>query len=262
MQVTSIANAGFLINASKKKILIDALFGGFEADWCVVPSSRIVEKMETGAAPFDHIDVILVSHAHMDHFNAEIVIQHLINNETGILICPEQVRLELEKDGRYAKLSPRIKEITPAYGTGSQSIEVKGIEIKVWGLKHSAYYIESEETGKKYNKHENVQNLSFTIAIDHQKIFHGGDWGVDGMGAEPNPLNVEKIDLAFLDMGAYLALFGPGANRMDESRKPEHVVLMHIPPTVDVDELTEEEKQRISAETSFQTPMQTMEFGD
>ena len=46
-----IANKGFLIKVSNKKILIDALFGRFEADWCDIPTGEIIEKMEKGQDP-------------------------------------------------------------------------------------------------------------------------------------------------------------------------------------------------------------------
>jgi L-ascorbate metabolism protein UlaG (beta-lactamase superfamily) len=261
MEIMYIANAGFLIKASNKKILIDALFGRFESDWCVVPTGEIIEKMETGTKPFDQIDVILISHAHIDHFNAEIAFNHLESNEAGILICPEQVRLELERDKRYEKLSARVKEITPAYEKGCQSIYTKGMEIKVWRLKHSVYYIESEETKRKYNKHENVQNLGFTIEIDHKKIFHSGDWAYDRRGGKTNPLEDEKIDVAFLGIGAYLRLYGTDSRRNDKSKKPENIVLMHIPPAINIEELTEEEKKTISATTVFKSPMEIKHFG-
>jgi L-ascorbate metabolism protein UlaG (beta-lactamase superfamily) len=72
-----VANEGFLVKASNRKILVDALFGRFESDWCDVPSGPVIEKMEKGIEPFDQIDLILISHAHVDHFNAEIVSKHL-----------------------------------------------------------------------------------------------------------------------------------------------------------------------------------------
>jgi L-ascorbate metabolism protein UlaG (beta-lactamase superfamily) len=262
MEIMYIANDGFLIKASNKKILIDALFGKFESDWCYVPTGEIIEKMETGTEPFDQIDVILISHSHIDHFNAEIVLNHLESNEAGILICPRQVMQELEKDKRYEKLSARVKEITPAYEIGCQSVDVKGMEIKVWRLAHSSYYIESEETRQKYNKHENVQNLGFTIEIDHKKIFHGGDWAYDDAGRNTNPLEEEKNYLAFLGIGAYLRLYGPDGRIIDESKKPENIVLMHIPPAINIEELTEEEKKTISATTVFKSPMEIKRFGN
>jgi L-ascorbate metabolism protein UlaG (beta-lactamase superfamily) len=262
MEIIYIANDGFLIKASNKKILIDALFGRFESDWCVVPSEEVIEKMEMCTEPFDQIDLILISHSHIDHFNADIVLNHLVSNEAGILICPELVRLELEKDMRFEKLRSRVREITPEFEMGSQSINVKNVGIKVWRLNHSMYYIENEETKQKFNKHENVQNLGFTIEIDHKKIFHGGDWAYSGIGGKTNPLDDGKIDVAFLGIGAFMRLYGPDSRMVDKCGKPENIVLMHIPPTINIDELTEEEKKAISAATVFKSPMDIKGFGD
>jgi len=262
MEITYIANAGFLIKASGKKILIDGLFGKFEADWCDIPGSEIIEKMETGTEPFDQIDVILTSHAHIDHFNAEIVSKHLESNEKGILICPEQARLELEKDERYPKISARVREITPEYETGCQSIDIKGMEIRVWRLKHSPYYIENEKTKRKYNKHKDVQNLGFTLEIDHMSIFHGGDWGFDGSRGKPNPLREEKVDVAFLGIGAYMRLYGPDRRAGAGARRPEHIILMHKPPAINIEELSEEEKKTLSGTTVFRSSMESKHIGE
>ena len=261
MEIMYIANKGFLITVSNKKILIDALFGKFEADWCDVPTGEIIDKMEKGTKPFDQIDVILISHVHIDHFNAEIVLNHLGNNETAILICPRQVMQELEKDERYKQFSSRVMEITPEYEIGSQTIDLKGVSIKVWRLAHSSYYIENEETKQKYNKHENVQNLGFTIEIDHKEIFHGGDWAYDGTGGKTNPLEDETIDLAFLSGGTYLRLYDPDNRIIDESKKPKNIVLS-IPPAVHLEDLTEEEQKTISATTVFKSPMEIKCFDE
>lgn len=261
MEVMYIANKGFLIKVSNKKILIDALFGRFEADWCDIPAGEIIEKMEKGTKPFDQVDVILISHAHIDHFNAEIVLSHLESNKAGILICPQQVIQELEKDERFKEFCSRVKEITPEYEIGSQSIDLKGMSIKVWRLAHSSYYIESEETKQKYNKHENMQNLGFTIEIDHKKIFHGGDWAYDGVRWNTNPLEDEKVDLAFLSGGTYLRLNDPDNRIIDESKMPKNIVLS-IPPSVHLEELTEEEQKAISATTVFRSQMEIKYFDE
>jgi len=261
MEIMYIANKGFLIKVSNKKILIDALFGRFEADWCDVPAGEIIEKMEKGTNPFDHIDVILVSHAHIDHFNAKIVLNHLGNNETAIMICPRQVVQELEKNEGYKQFISRVKEITPEYEIGSQTINLEGLSIKVWRLEHSSYYIESEETKQKYNKHENVQNLGFTIEIDHKTIFHGGDWVYDGVEGKTNPLEEGIIDFAFLSGETYLRLYGPDNRIIDESKKPKNVVLS-IPPAVHLEDLTEEEQKTISATTVFKSQLEIKCFDE
>ena len=262
MEIMYIANEGFLIRSGNTKILIDALFGKFESDWCDVPSAEMVEKMETATEPFDDIDLILITHAHVDHFNAEIVTEHLLRNEAALLICPQQVTQALEKMTSYEIFSDRVKEITPEYEVGSQNIDVKGMSIKVWRLRHAAYFIESEETGQMYNKHENVQNLGFTIAIDHKTIFHGGDWGYDGTGESTSPLEAEIIDVAFLGPGAYLRLYDPSNRVTDWSRKPSNSILMHLYPAGNLEELTEQQKNAVSETTVFKSPTEVKSFGD
>jgi len=258
LEITYIANCGFLLKSGNKKILVDALFGDFESDWCVTPPGKIIEKMETSTEPFDQIDVILISHAHVDHFNKEIVLKHLVSNEAGILICPEQVRMELENDKRYEKISARVKEVTPEKNMSCQSLEIKGMKIKVWGLIHSAYYIRNEETKQIYNKHEKVQNLGFTIEIDDQKVFHGGDWEYDSRGENRNPLDQEQFFITFLGIGAYMRLFGPNNRKTVHFKKPENVILMHMPPHMD--QLTEEYKKSTLETTIFSTSMETKVF--
>lgn len=261
MEIMYVANEGFLIRISNRKILIDALFGKFESDWCDVPAGDVIEKMEKGIEPFDQIDVILVSHAHIDHFNTEIVSKHLESNEAGILIGPRQVVQELKKDERYKKFSSRVREITPDHEVRLKKIDVKGMEINVWRLKHSPYYIESEETRQKHNKHENVQNLGFTIEIEDKRIFHGGDWVYDGTEEKTNPLE-EKMDLAFLSAEAYLGLCQPDSRMIREYKEPENIVLMHLYPAGSIDDLTEEEKKAMSRVKVFKSKMESRYFRD
>jgi L-ascorbate metabolism protein UlaG (beta-lactamase superfamily) len=71
--------------------LTDALFGGFEGDWCDIPNEANQLKLAAAAPPFDKVDIITISHRHDDHFNPEMVISHLIRNPECTLICPKQV---------------------------------------------------------------------------------------------------------------------------------------------------------------------------
>jgi L-ascorbate metabolism protein UlaG (beta-lactamase superfamily) len=136
------------------------------------------------------------------------------------------------------------------------------VNIKVWGLKHGAYYIENTETKKKYNKHKNVENLGFVIKVEHKSIFHGGDWAYDVTGRKTNPLAEEEIDVAFLGIGAYLRLYGPDSRVAAVDKRPKNIVLMHIPPTINLEELPEEEKKTISKTTVFKSPMEIRSFTD
>ena len=78
VSITYIGNAGFLIQIENKKILIDALFKGFEGTYEL--PQYIQEKLKLAQAPFDDVDLILVTHAHGDHIDPDMVLQHMKNN--------------------------------------------------------------------------------------------------------------------------------------------------------------------------------------
>jgi len=44
MHVTYVANSGFVISAGGRRVLVDALFGHWESDWCDVPPLDAVAK--------------------------------------------------------------------------------------------------------------------------------------------------------------------------------------------------------------------------
>ena len=49
-------------------------------EYAFLPTCGIVTRLRTAKAPFDAIDLILVSHRHLDHFHPESVGLHLQHN--------------------------------------------------------------------------------------------------------------------------------------------------------------------------------------
>jgi L-ascorbate metabolism protein UlaG (beta-lactamase superfamily) len=262
MQVTYIANEGFLILMGDNKILVDALFGSWESDWCDVPPGEVIEKMEKATGPFEGIDLILVTHAHVDHFNPEIVAAHLENNLSGILVCPRAVVEELKKQESYAKFRARVKEVTPAEGTVVE-MEVNRVKIKVWRLPHGPYYVEDEQTGERRNKHEHVQHLVFKVEAGRQRFLHSGDWASAEGEEVPDLLAGEdRVYVAFLSPAAVLSLYGAGKEAETAHLKPGKIVLMHLLPGGEVGETTEAEKNMVAGLTIFKSPMESRWMGN
>ena len=65
--VTYVGNSGFLVTIGESKILIDGIFTGFAPEY--IQPAEIKELIANAQPPFDNIDLILVTHAHGDHFN-------------------------------------------------------------------------------------------------------------------------------------------------------------------------------------------------
>jgi metal-dependent hydrolase (beta-lactamase superfamily II) len=96
IDVTYIANAGFLIESSGKQIIIDALF---KQGWdnYLIPEDSIVTNIITQQPPFNNSNLMLITHDHADHFNASMVVACLINNPEIVLIAPPKKLSKNEK---------------------------------------------------------------------------------------------------------------------------------------------------------------------
>src|SRR5262245_25828774 len=79
LEVTYLANEGFMIAGGGRKLLIDALFReGVEGYATITPATR--ELLEQARSPFDGVDAVFAAHFHDDHFDAEAVLAHLTHN--------------------------------------------------------------------------------------------------------------------------------------------------------------------------------------
>ncbi len=214
IEITYIANCGFLIEMDSKKIIIDGLFTeGF--NHYTTPDSATQILLTSGSNPFDNIDFVFVTHYHADHFNSNVLIECMLSNPACKLICPAQVAEELKKNPQaYKILKPRIIECTPDT-FNSQKIEIGEIEIIACRLKHG------------HERHKNVQNIGYLITSNNKSVFHTGD-------ADPN--KVYKYTGANLaDKNIDVALINDGFGHMKNAEitrrflNANYNITMHLP---------------------------------
>jgi L-ascorbate metabolism protein UlaG (beta-lactamase superfamily) len=228
-KITYLANEGFLIETANKKILIDALFGGFESDWCDLPTKEMINGLEYGLPPFNNIDVIAVTHNHRDHFSETIVVNFLLNNPSAILVCPVQVDSALSKNVNYKKLGNQIISVTPTQYNDS-SIVVSDISIRILRLEHSHFMEEDSSTGNMANRHRNIENLGYLFNIEETKLFHCGDTNpLNEKEYSTFLLNEEKIDIALLERLFY-SHGEKGVEIINKYINPMNIIVMHINP--------------------------------
>lgn len=228
-KITYISNEGFLIETQGKKVLIDGLFDHIEGNWCDSPSDQTVALMKASKAPFDKIDLIAITHKHVDHFNDQLVIKHMLSNPQAMVICPRQVSEILSVHPEYKQVQSRIIDLTPSEYQDS-TLVVSGIPVRVMRLEHSHYMEEDPNTGISRNRHQDIENLGYLLNIDGLRIFHCGD---------TNPLNDEEyigyalqeesIDIAFLER-MFVTSGENGSNIVNNYIQPDHTVFMHINP--------------------------------
>ena len=135
-EVTYISNEGFLVEVDGKKVLIDALFDRIAGDWCDSPTDSITDLMKNSKCPFENIDIVAITHHHVDHFDKNIVVQHMLKNQRAIVICPNQVNAILATHPNYQKIKNRIISITPEPLADSNFV-ASNVSIKVLRLEHS-----------------------------------------------------------------------------------------------------------------------------
>jgi L-ascorbate metabolism protein UlaG (beta-lactamase superfamily) len=230
LTVTYVANAGFMVECGDEKILIDALFGGWESPWYFSPPDSIVQLMSAAQAPFDEVDLIAVTHAHRDHFSAEIVMSYLQHNRQAELVCPPQVVQQLQADRQYAELEKRILVIAAPPDT-AVATTVGGIQLRILPGRHSPYYEEDEATGETVDRHRDVQHLEYLFTINGRPLFHCGDAELNdferyrkfGLGNEP-------IDLAFVPWWDASDQLSFHQRLVRDVFRPDRIILMHLMP--------------------------------
>ena len=229
-KVTYISNEGFLVEIDGKKVLIDALFDEIKGDWCDSPSDSITDLMKNSKPPFDNIDIVAITHKHMDHFNEDIVVQHMLSNRNGIVICPNQVNAILAANPKYQIIKDRIISITPELLADS-NIVVSDVSIKVLRLEHSGSMREDPETGEMVNRHQDVENLGYLININGAKIFHCGDTNpLNEKEYNTFQLNKEEIDIAFVERLFFAFYREKDLEMINKFLNPDNIIIMHIRP--------------------------------
>jgi len=228
--VTYVANDGFLIECADKKTLIDALFDNFESDWCFVPPDSVVDLMVRAQSPFDDIDIIAVTHAHVDHFNAKSVIDHLRHNRSGILVCPPEVAQALAGSAYYEEIRDRIRAVCPPPDS-AVTMTIAGVTIKARRTAHGPYYEEDQSTGVSVDRHRNVQHLEYLFSVAGRVVYHSGDAGMhDLLKYTAYGYGADSIDLAFVQWWSAGEMLTFRQKLVRDVIHPERVILMHLSP--------------------------------
>lgn len=179
--VRYIANQGVLVSAGGRQVLIDAIHRSYKPAY-VFPPPELLAALESARAPYDRIDLILVTHMHLDHFHPESVGLHLKNDPKSVLVASAQVIGEMAKSD---EINVRLKEVTPEWGKRID-LEINGVKLAVLGLRHVNA------------QHRSVQNLGYLVEIGGKKVLHVGDAELTAENFSPFQLEKENIDVAIL----------------------------------------------------------------
>jgi L-ascorbate metabolism protein UlaG (beta-lactamase superfamily) len=218
LRLTFIANAGVLVSSGDKKVLIDGLFDKPNPEYRA-PSPDVLAKIMKGEAPYDGVDLVLVTHDHPDHFDARLVARYLETVPGPILLAPADAVAELRKAAAdWAKIEPRVVSLDLKVGEKDER-ELEQIPITAFRTLHG--------------KEESPMNVMFLFELAGWRIFHEGD----------SPGNVDEyrgfrlgsgpIDLALVHY--WFPLEPRCASFLQEVLKPGHIALTHLPVRLEGD---------------------------
>ena len=133
-------------------------------------SAEDVAAMMAGEGAYAGIDVVLISHAHSDHFSAAKMLAYMRAQPDVKYVMPRQAVDMLEaEDGWEPSLLSRITVVDLGYGDGVQSFTEGDVMVETVRIPHA---------GWPAPKRAAVQNMVYRVTLgteDGATIIHMGD---------------------------------------------------------------------------------------
>lgn len=224
--ITYVANEGVFLSDGTRGVLIDALFReGVPGYATLAPDVR--EKVETAKPPYDVTRLVLVTHRHRDHFDADAVVRHLQSNPHATLVTSDQVAERVKAavenaahaDGANAAnasaILPRIQAFTPQEGQ-SYKAEHDGLKVELFFVSHGS------------GRFAGVVNLGYIVTIGGKRILHIGDAELGPGAFDPVRKFAKNIDVACLPY--WWLVTKTGRDFVAEALPGVKLVAIHVEP--------------------------------
>lgn len=209
LTITYIANEGVFLQKGNKKVLIDALHERYRPEY-MYPSDHLRTQMEQGKAPFNDMDLVLVSHIHADHFGASTCARQLKNNPKTVLIGSSQIRDSLRKTVYFNQVKNQLK-----IATRTEQVTINQIPVKILKIAHGWP-----------SRHGWVKNFGYVVDMDGQKVLHIGDARLFEPIFKELALQKENIEVAILPM--WFNVSEEGKKLVEKYIRPKHIIASHI----------------------------------
>lgn len=227
-KVTSILNAGVMAqigaSAAPVKFLFDPIydehFGSLEP-----LSDTLIDAIVTGAAPYDGVSAVFVSHAHGDHFSARHFNRLMAAQPAIRLVAPQQaVEMMRGEAGWQDGFAARITAITLENGAQAPAFTLGAARIEAFRSPHAGWP----------DRHANVHNITYRVTAASgpdgtHRVMHLGDAAPQAQFFAPHAeflssarTGVAVVPFWFLNAGDAEALVG-------ETLNAEAGVGMHVP---------------------------------
>ncbi len=214
LTITYIANEGVLIESAGKKVIIDALFDKFYDDY-LHPDEALLEKMISGDAPYDNVDLLLSTHIHRDHFAPTMTGRFLKGHPETKLISSAQLAKSVTDD--YAEGTSLGKQMEGIVrDTQIHEREVNGIKVTAFFIYHAGG-----------SRTRSIENMGYLVDINGTKILHLGD-------SDMNPDRFKALDLKAMGVDIAMVPYWymadeTGVSIVNDQIQPKNLIGIHFP---------------------------------
>lgn len=213
LTLTYVANMGVLVGSGDIKVLIDALFDRPNPDYRA-PTPETLDKIMKGEAPFDGVDLVLVTHDHPDHFDAGLAVRFLEARSEPVLVAPQDAVEAMRRAAAdWPRIEPRVVPVGLKVGE-KRSLDVKGIPVMACRTLHSG-------------DRDSPMNLMYLFEIDGRRVWHEGDPNGRCEIFEAFGLKDARLDLAVVHF--WYPLEPNCARFLQEDLKAGHIAIGHLP---------------------------------
>ena len=219
-EARAILNEGVLVESGEAKVLFDPLYDeGFGTFPELDPELRAA--IITGAAPYDRLDAVFVSHFHGDHFSAPGIVKLLLAQPDVQLFAPAQAVAALQESEDWeARLADQVNAVSLENGDAAIVFEIDDLHIEALRTPHIGWP----------KNHAQVENITFRVTLDDgARVMHLGDADRAPQHFAPHaeffgetPTHMGFAPFWFLSDAA-------GAAFLKEALNIDHAVGVHVP---------------------------------
>ncbi|MDO6447242.1 MBL fold metallo-hydrolase [Colwellia sp. 1_MG-2023] len=156
--VKYLGNEALFIHVANSKLLFDPFFHDNIQIYRLVPET-IKTNIFNGKAPFNDIDLILISHAHRDHFAVDEVVNYLLRFEKTKLVAPQQA---------IDKINAHLNKLNKPFAQ-ERLIPVKlNFGDQPWQLAIGNFIIDAVRIPHAgWPSRADVENMVFRVTLNH-----------------------------------------------------------------------------------------------
>lgn len=199
-QTTYLGNEGIMVSDGHTTILFDPLYPNGFGTYQMVPETMRQDLM-AGAAPYDNVDAIFISHMHPDHFSVDEVIAYLQAHPDVRLFAPAQAVDWMREETEDTEIFDRVTPVGLERLDAPLSFTEGDLTVDVVRIPHAGWPARAE-----------VSNLVWRVTLsDGITVMHLGDADPRDEHYAPHDAHwmVKRTDTAYPPYWFFTAGDGP-----------------------------------------------------